>query len=95
MIRGKALDIMESNPHCKVDSHFIGTSNYDDIVDPDVVIVTAGLHRKPGVSREYFPYINLDAISAVATPVKENALNAFCIILTNPRYTKIIAIFFL
>jgi len=81
---GKALDIMEATPHFNVDSNLSGTSNYDDIAGSDVVIVTAGLPRKPGMSREDLLEINVKIISNVAERVREKCPHAFCIILTNP-----------
>jgi len=82
--KGKALDIMESTPHLNVDCKLVGTSSYDDIIGADVVVVTAGLPRKSGMSREDLLDVNLNIISSVATHVREKTPNAFCIILTNP-----------
>lgn len=84
MAKGKTLDLMESSPLLKVDSNLSGTSDYNDIKGADVVIVTAGLPRKPGMSREDLLDVNLKIMSNVATNVKEQCPDAFCIIVTNP-----------
>jgi len=83
-VKGKALDLMEMAPHGNYDAQITGTSNYKDIAGADVVIVTAGLPRKPGMTREDLLKTNIDIISKVAKGVKENAPKAFSIIVTNP-----------
>ncbi len=83
-VKGKALDLMEMAPHGNYDAKITGTSDYKDIAGADVVIVTAGLPRKPGMSREDLLATNIKIISNVAKGVKENAPNAFSIIVTNP-----------
>lgn len=83
-VKGKALDLMEMAPHGNYDANLSGTSNYKDIVGSDVVIITAGLPRKPGMSREDLLSTNISIIEDVAKNVKENAPKAFCIIVTNP-----------
>jgi malate dehydrogenase len=83
-VKGKALDLMEMAPCGNYDANLIGTSDYKDIAGADVVIVTAGLPRKPGMSREDLLDVNIKIITTVANGVKENAPNAFCIIVTNP-----------
>jgi malate dehydrogenase len=83
-VKGKALDLMEMAPHGNYDSNIIGTSNYKDIAGADVVIVTAGLPRKPGMTREDLLATNIKIISDVAKGVKEYAPKAFSIIITNP-----------
>ena len=88
-IKGKALDLMEMAPHGNYDSELTGTSNYKDIAGADVVIVTAGLPRKPGMSREDLLDTNIRIIANVAKGVQENAPNAFCIIVTNPLDTMV------
>ena len=84
MVKGKTLDIMQLRPHDGYDSNLIGTSNYEDIADSDVVIITAGVPRKPGMSRDDLLEINLKIISDVATNVKKYAPNAFVIVVSNP-----------
>jgi len=83
-MKGKALDITEMAPTDGFDCKLTGTSDYKDIAGADVVIVTAGLPRKPGMSREDLLSTNVKIISAVAEGVKEHAPKAFCIVVTNP-----------
>jgi len=82
--KGKALDIMQTLAMQGLDSKVTGTSNYDDIQGSDVVIVTAGVPRKPGMSRDDLLSINLKIIRAVATNVKAKAANALVIVISNP-----------
>lgn len=82
--KGKTLDIMEATPLMGVDSNVSGTSNFDEIKGADVVIITSGLPRKPGMSREDLLDVNIKIITAVANQVKVKCPNAFCIIVTNP-----------
>jgi len=82
--KGKTLDIMEATPLMGVDSNLSGTSNWEDIAGADVVIVTAGLPRKPGMSREDLLDTNIKIITNVANNVKKQCPDAFCIIITNP-----------
>lgn len=82
--KGKALDLMEMAPHGNYDAAITGTSNYQDIEGADVVIVTAGKPRKPGMTREDLLAVNLQIITTVAAGVKQHAPQAFCIIITNP-----------
>ncbi len=83
-VKGKALDLMEMAPHGNYDAEITGTSDYKDITGSDVVIITAGLPRKAGMTREDLLSSNIKIISDVAAGVKENASDAFCIVLTNP-----------
>jgi len=82
--KGKALDIQEATPVQGCDSLLTGTSKFEDIAGADVVIVTAGLPRKPGMTRDDLLKINLGIITSIAENVKQHAPNAFCIIVTNP-----------
>jgi len=82
--QGKGLDLAESAPIEKFDVNFKGTSDYADIKDADVCIVTAGIARKPGMSRDDLIATNTKVISSVAAGIKENAPNAFVIVITNP-----------
>ena len=84
MPQGKALDIMESTPLEASDTNLIGTNDYQDTKDADVVIVTAGLPRKPGMSRDDLLEKNLSIIKTVATNLREYAPNAFVIVVSNP-----------
>ncbi|XWN32529.1 MAG: malate dehydrogenase [Devosia sp.] len=81
---GKALDIMQSSPIDGFDSHLSGTNDYADIAGADVVIVTAGVPRKPGMSRDDLLGINLKVMSQVGAGLKEHAPEAFVICITNP-----------
>lgn len=82
--QGKILDILEGLPVLNADAHLKGTNNYDDIKGSDVVIITAGLARKPGMSRDDLLNKNLEIMKQVAANVKEKAPNAFVIVISNP-----------
>ena len=82
--QGKALDIAQSSTVDRFDSTILGTQNYADIKGADVVIVTAGIARKPGMSRDDLIEINTKVISTVAEGIKNNAPDAFVIVITNP-----------
>jgi len=82
--KGKALDIAQLTPVAKYDAAYSGTSNYADIKGADVVIVTAGVPRKPGMSRDDLVGINAKIIKAVGAGIKANAPDAFVIVITNP-----------
>ena len=82
--KGKALDIQESRPIDGFDVEITGTSDYADVAGADVVIVTAGVPRKPGMSRDDLVGINLNIIKDVASKLKEVAPDAFVIVITNP-----------
>ncbi|MBT4989644.1 MAG: malate dehydrogenase [Rickettsiales bacterium] len=81
---GKALDIAQSGAVENFDNDLSGTNDYSKIAGSDVVIVTAGIPRKPGMSRDDLLKINTDIIKSVAKGIKENAPNAFVIVITNP-----------
>ncbi len=82
--QGKSLDIAESSPVDGFDAAYRGTQSYADIAGSDVIIVTAGVPRKPGMSRDDLLGINLKVMEAVGTGIKEHAPNAFVICITNP-----------
>ncbi len=82
--KGKALDLEQSSVVENFDANFTGTSNYADIAGADVVIVTAGIARKPGMSRDDLMATNTSIIKAVAEGIKQHAPNAFVIVITNP-----------
>lgn len=82
--KGKALDIAEASPVEGFDSALSGTSDYADIAGADVVIVTAGVPRKPGMSRDDLVGINAKVVTAVGTGIKEHAPDALVIVITNP-----------
>jgi malate dehydrogenase len=91
MPQGKALDIMESRPVDGYDVDLVGTNDYQDIGGADVVIVTAGFPRKPGMSRDDLLKMNIDIMKTVATNVKEHASKAFVIVISNPLDAMVFA----
>jgi len=82
--KGKALDIAQSSSVDGFNVKLSGTDNYEDIKNSDVIIVTAGVPRKPGMSRDDLLGINLKIIKQVAEGIKQHAPNAFVICITNP-----------
>lgn len=82
--QGKALDLAEASPVEGFDSRLSGTSDYSAIAGADVVIVTAGVPRKPGMSRDDLLGINLKVMESVGAGIKQHAPNAFVICITNP-----------
>mgnify|MGYP001418172773 FL=1 len=84
MVKGKALDLMQLRPHDGHDSNITGTSDWNDVKNSDVFIITAGIPRKPGMDREDLLGINLSIMKDVATNIKEQAPNAFVIVISNP-----------
>ena len=82
--QGKALDIAESGPSEGFDAVLKGTNDYADIAGADVCIVTAGVPRKPGMSRDDLLGINLKVMKSVGEGIKTHAPNAFVICITNP-----------
>ena len=89
--KGKALDIAQSSSVDGFNVRFSGTDNYEDIKDSDVIIITAGVPRKPGMSRDDLLGINLKIIKQVAEGVKKNAPDAFVICITNPLDVMVMA----
>ena len=84
MGQGKALDLAQSGPIEDFDANLKGANDYADIKDADVIIVTAGVPRKPGMSRDDLLGINLKVMKAVGEGIKNNAPGAFVICITNP-----------
>ena len=84
MTKGKSLDIMQLRPHDGYDVNLEGTSDPAGLKDADVVIITAGIPRKPGMDREDLLEINIKIITDVAENVKKYAPNAFVIVVSNP-----------
>lgn len=82
--QGKALDIAEASPVEGFDANLTGSNDYSAIKGADVVIVTAGVPRKPGMSRDDLIGINTGVIKTVGEAIKANAPNAFVIVITNP-----------
>lgn len=82
--QGKALDLSQCGPVEGFDAKIIGTNDYADIKGADVIIVTAGVARKPGMSRDDLLGINLKVMKAVGEGIRDNAPDAFVICITNP-----------
>lgn len=82
--QGKCLDIWEATPVLSADVKLKGTNDYKDIAGSDIVIVTAGLARKPGMSRDDLLKTNLNIMKTVAAGVKEHAPKSFVIVISNP-----------
>ncbi|HEY0043691.1 MAG TPA: malate dehydrogenase [Allosphingosinicella sp.] len=82
--QGKALDISQAGPVEGFDARISGTNDYADIAGADVCIVTAGIARKPGMSRDDLLGINLKVMKAVGEGIKAHAPNSFVICITNP-----------
>ena len=90
--KGKALDIVQSSPVEGFDVSLLGTNDYNDIKNSDVIIITAGVPRKPGMSRDDLLGINLKIIKQVAEGIKKNSPNAFVICITNPLDVIVMAL---
>ena len=90
--KGKALDIAQSSPVNNFDIKISGTSNYDDTKNSDVIIITAGVPRKPGMTRDDLLGINLKIIKQVADGIKSTSPNAFVICITNPLDVIVMAL---
>jgi malate dehydrogenase len=84
LAKGKALDLEQMGSVLPYDAHSTGTANWDDCAGSDVVIVTAGVPRKPGMSRDDLLGINLKIIRNVADQVRSKCPNAFVIVISNP-----------
>ncbi|MRR33363.1 malate dehydrogenase [bacterium] len=82
--QGKMLDIIEASPIEGFDARLTGSNRYEDIRDADLIVVTAGLARKPGMSRDDLITVNAKVISSVSENIREYAPNAYVILLTNP-----------
>ena len=89
--KGKALDIAQSSSVDGFNVKFSGTDNYEDIKDSGVIIITAGVPRKPGMSRDDLLEINLKIIKQVAEGIKKYSPNAFVICITNPLDVMVMA----
>ena len=92
-IKGKALDISQLLPHDGFDSKLVGSSNFEEIKDSDVVVITAGFPRQPGMDREDLLSKNLSIMTNVAKQVKEYAPNAFVIVVSNPLDAMVYAFY--
>ena len=90
--KGKALDIAQSTAIDGFNCNLIGTNKYEDIKNSDVIIITAGVPRKPGMSRDDLLATNLKIIKQVATGIKKNSPDAFVICITNPLDVIVMAL---
>jgi malate dehydrogenase len=82
--KGKALDMLEASPVQGFDSNIVGTSNYEDAAGSDIVIITAGIARKPGMSRDDLVNTNAGIMKAVCENIKKHCPQSIVIILSNP-----------
>ena len=92
LAKGKALDIAQSTSVSGSNINLIGTSNYEDTKNSDVIIITAGIPRKPGMSRDDLLETNLKIIKQVAEGIKKTSPNAFVICITNPLDVIVMAL---
>ena len=90
--KGKALDIAQSSPVNKFNINLSGTDDYEDTKNSDVIIITAGVPRKPGMTRDDLLGINLKIIKQVAEGIKNTSPNAFVICITNPLDVIVMAL---
>ncbi len=84
MPKGKALDLMQSSPIMGFDSNLLGTTDYADTANSDVVVITAGIPRKPGMSRDDLLATNAKIVASVAEQVKQTSPKAVVIVVSNP-----------
>ena len=84
MTKGKALDLLESSPISYFDSHITGTKDYKDISNSDLIIITAGLPRKPGMSRDDLLATNAKIMKEVCSGIKQHAPDSIVIVVSNP-----------
>ena len=84
MPKGKALDLFQAGPIMDFDAHITGTTNYDDTSGSDVVVITAGIPRKPGMSRDDLLNTNARIVGAVSTEVRRTSPEAIVIVVSNP-----------
>lgn len=82
--QGKALDLLQAGPLEGFDTHVIGTNDFDDTADSDVIIITAGMARKPGMSRDDLLRINYDIVKSVVEESVKRSPNATLLVVTNP-----------
>jgi malate dehydrogenase len=82
--KGKALDMLEAGPVQGFDANITGTSSYEDTKDSDIVVITAGIARKPGMSRDDLVQTNQKIMKSVAQEIVKHSPNAYIIVLTNP-----------
>ena len=92
LAKGKALDIAQSSGVTGFNVNIVGTNNYNDTKDSDVIIITAGVPRKPGMSRDDLLGTNLKIIKQVADGIKKTSPKAFVICITNPLDVIVMAL---
>ena len=93
LAKGKALDIAESSPIGRYGGEIFGTADYSDIENSDAIVVTAGIARKPGMSRDDLVNTNVSIIREIAGNIKKYAPNAFVIVVTNPLDVIVLAMY--
>lgn len=84
VVKGKMLDLAQCSPVELFDSKITGTSDYKDIEGSDVVVITAGMPRKPGMSRDDLIKVNVEIVKSVSMKIREHAPNAIVIVVSNP-----------
>ena len=84
MPQGKALDLAQSGPVLGVDGSIVGTNGYDETADSDVVVITAGIARKPGMSRDDLLFTNMKIVGSVVSEVAPRSPNAVIVVVSNP-----------
>jgi malate dehydrogenase len=89
MPKGKALDITQAGPVLGFDTRVIGTTSYDETAGSDVVVITAGVPRKPGMTREDLVGVNQTIVSGIVNNVTSTSPNAILIVVTNPLDTMV------
>ena len=82
--QGKALDMLESGPVIGSDASIVGTNSYDETQESDIVVITSGIARKPGMSRDDLLFTNMDIIGGVTRQVAQRSPNAILVVVTNP-----------
>ncbi len=82
--QGKALDMLESGPVLGSDARIVGTNDYADTANSDIVVITSGVARRPGMSRDDLLLTNMNIVSSVTRSVAEQSPNAILVIVTNP-----------
>ncbi len=82
--QGKALDLLQAGPIHRYDSRLVGSNAYDETADSDIVVITAGLARKPGMTRDDLLFKNAEIVSAVVEQVTARSKNAILVLVTNP-----------
>jgi len=82
--QGKALDLAQAGPIHRYDAHLVGSNTYDETADSDVVVITAGLARKPGMTRDDLLFKNAEIVGSVVEQVSARSKNAILVLVTNP-----------